>query len=47
MHVHLSLLQNMIKQGLGLYFCKKKYSIKLPQFKLSENVDNLIKTVIL
>jgi len=24
MHVHLSLLQNMIKQGLGLYFCKKK-----------------------
>jgi len=24
MHVHLSLLQNMIKQGLAFYFCKKE-----------------------
>jgi len=24
MHVHLSLLQNMIKQGLVFYFCEKE-----------------------
>jgi len=26
MHVHLLLLQNMIKQGLVFYFCKKEIS---------------------
>jgi len=39
MHVHLSLLQNMIKQKLVFYFYRKKYSIKKTQLKLLEKAD--------
>jgi len=34
MHVHLSLLQNVIKQGLVFQFYKKKYSSKIATIQI-------------
>jgi len=39
MHVHLSLLQNTIKQKLVFQFFRKKYSSKKKQLKLLEKAD--------